>query len=167
MDGKAVCGMTCGWLAALFLGGPVEGFCQTSSSPPWASAAVVHDVPLREGVFRHSRYPAAWRAAQQSGRLILVYVTSTRCPHCVRMVEKTYRDEAVRASVAESFEAVYVDRATQPELVAKLGVQIFPTTVIVSPSNQVLDVMTGYVDAATFHQRLQAKLAANSATVTR
>jgi thioredoxin-related protein len=115
--------------------------------------------PLQHGVFRWTSYPAAWTAAQRSQRPILVFVTSSRCPHCVRMLSQTFKDADVQQTVVEGFETVYVDRSAHPELVAKLGVRLFPTTVLVGSNNKIMDVLEGYVDAAAFQRRLQPRLA--------
>ncbi|MCA9259869.1 MAG: thioredoxin fold domain-containing protein [Planctomycetales bacterium] len=122
------------------------------------------DRPLRHGVFRWTSYPAAWTAAQKTNRPILVYVSSAHCPYCVRMLSETYQSPRVKDTVVSSFETVYVDRQSQPELVAALGVRLFPTTVLVAPNNKVVDLMEGYVAADAFGRRLQTNLAAVSAT---
>jgi hypothetical protein len=122
---------------------------------------------LRHGVFKYSSYPAAWTSAQSSNRLILVFATSHNCPHCVRMINETFQATQVRSFVNDSFETVYVNRSEQPELATKLKLRWFPTTLVVAPNNQVLDVIEGYVDARTFSQRLQTTVAAHQATLKR
>jgi thiol-disulfide isomerase/thioredoxin len=118
---------------------------------------------LRHGIFKFSSYPAAWTSAQSSNRPILVFATSSNCPHCVRMVGETFRAPQVHRYVNDSFETVYVNRAEQPELAAKLKIRWYPTTLVVGPDNQVIDVIEGYVDAKTFAQRLQTSVAAHQA----
>jgi len=115
-------------------------------------------------LFRHSTYPAAWTAAQKSNRPILVYVSMPNCPHCVKMVKKTYERPEVGKLVSSSFESIYADRYTHAKLVQMLDVQWYPTTILVGPNNQVLDVIEGYVDSKTFQRRLQTGLAAASST---
>jgi hypothetical protein len=134
---------------------------------PAAPAAPNAPLRLRHGVFKYSSYPAAWTSAQSSNRLILVFATSANCPHCVRMVNETFQASPVHSFVNDSFETVYVSRSEQPELSAKLKVRWFPTTLVVAPNNQVLDVIEGYVDARTFAHRLQTTVAAHQATLKR
>lgn len=76
------------------------------------------------------------------------------------MLGETYRQPAVADWVNESFETVYVDRYEQPEMVGKLHLRRFPTTIVVSPDNKVIDVIEGYVDGSAFQARLQNSLAA-------
>lgn len=131
-------------------------------APP---AAPAKEAPLRHGVFRFTSYPAAWTEAQQSGRPILVYVTSQSCPHCSRMIGETYQASSVREFVRDSFETVLVDRTQQPGLAAALHVRWFPTTLVVGPDNKVIDVIEGYVDAGAFSRRLQTTLAAEGGEI--
>ncbi len=128
-----------------------------------ATNAAAPVVRLRHGVFKYSSYPAAWTSAQSTNRPILVFATSTNCPHCTRMVGETYRAPQVSRFLNDSFETVYVSRSEQPDLAAKLKIRLFPTTIVVGPNNQVLDVIEGYVDSKTFAQRLQTTMAAHAA----
>lgn len=128
-------------------------------APAAQSASAVGAPPLRHGVFRFQTYPAAWTAAQKSNRPILVYVSAPQCPYCVRMLAETFQSPNVRETVIASYETVYVDHQTSGELVAALGVKMFPTTVLVDPNNQVTDVMEGYVAADAFRRRIQTNLA--------
>ena len=147
----------------MLVGGIAAGLAMAATSvPDEAPPAAESSAPLRHGVFRFTSYPAAWTAAQKTGRPILVFVTSRSCPHCSRMLGETYQLAAVREFVTGSFETVEVDRTEQPELAAKLHVRWFPTTLVVAPDNKVVDVIEGYVDAASFSRRLQTTLAAQS-----
>lgn len=128
------------------------------------AAALEKQRPLRHGVFRFTSYPAAWTAAQKSNRPILVFATAPGCSHCVKMIGETYRQPKISQLLGDSFETVYVDRAEQPDLAAKLQVRWYPTTIVVSPNNEVLDVIEGYIDPATFAQRLRTSFAAHAAT---
>ena len=130
-------------------------------APRTASLTTAAKPLLRHGVFRFTSYPEAWTAAQDSNRPILVYATAPNCPHCMRMIGETYAAPQVKRLATGSFETVYVDRAEQPELAAKLKIRYFPTTIIVAPNNQVLDVIEVYVDAATLNQRLKTSFAAH------
>jgi thiol-disulfide isomerase/thioredoxin len=129
-----------------------------------APAPAARPVRLRHGVFKYSSYPAAWTSAQASNKPILVFATSTNCPHCVRMVGESFQAPQVGRFVNDSFETVYVSRNEQPEMAAKLRIRFFPTTIVVGPNNQVLDVIEGYVDANTLAQRLQSSMAMHRAT---
>lgn len=143
-----------------------EAKAQAVSATPVSASALAAPRPLRQGVFRFSTYPAAWTAAQETNRPILVYACSPSCPHCVKMLRETYKSQGVAEFVGSSFESVYIDRSEQPDMAAKLHLRIFPTTIVVSPNNQVIDVIEGYVDAQTLQRRLQTTLAAHQGDAT-
>lgn len=150
---------------ALAIGLSTAAWTCAEEAPRPASLTTAAKPLLRHGVFRFTSYPQAWTVAQESNRPILVYATAPNCPHCVRMVNETYAAPQVKRLATESFETVYVDRAEQPELAAKLKIRYFPTTIIVAPNNQVLDVIEGYVDAKTLNQRLQTSFAAHEKSI--
>ncbi len=134
---------------------------------PLDSAKIEAELPLlkkKKLLFQHSSYSAAWKAAQESNRPILVYVTMPGCPYCVKMLRQTYRLPEVGRLVSDSFETVYVSRRAHPKLVKKLHIKLYPTTVLVGVNNKVLDVIEGYVDAKTFRRRLQTGLASVATT---
>lgn len=173
------------WFAIVTLLGPVAICCADDVAPaskevtptveaaaetpaeqaPVAPAPVdPKDVPR----FKHASYPAAWTASQESNRPILVYVSMPQCPHCTMMLDKTYEQPEVDELVKGSFETLQASRYTHATLVSKLHIKWYPTTVIVSSNNKVLDMIEGYVDANTFKRRLQLGIAsANSDTQTR
>ncbi len=115
-------------------------------------------------LFQHTTYPAAWQAAQSSNRPILIYVGMPNCPHCVKMMQQTYHRPHVERMIAGSFETIKAGRDTHATLVQRLHIKWYPTTVLVSPNNKVLDVIEGFVDAQRFQQRLQTGLASAAPT---
>jgi len=119
-------------------------------------AGLRHQDPL----FRHVSYPVAWTAAQKSSRPLLLYVTMPGCPYCVKMVQNTLKNPEIQSLVADSFETVYVDRYAQAGLAAKLRVRYYPTTILVSTDNHVIDVIEGYMESRAFRLRLQTNLTA-------
>lgn len=133
------------------------------SSETSAQSAAAKDLPR----FKHASYPAAWTAAQESNRPILVYVSMPQCPHCTLMLDKTYEQPEVDELVKGSFETLQAGRYTHATLISKLHVRWYPTTVLVGPNNKVLDMIEGYVDANTFKRRLQLGIASAHAADTK
>jgi len=138
----------------------VAFLCQGVSFAETATVVSASVQKKKASLFRHRSYPAAWTAAQESNRPILIYVTMPQCPHCVKMIEQTFKRPAVGKLVSGSFETICADRYTHAKLVEKLQVKWYPTTVLVTPNNKVLDVIEGYVEPAKFKQQLQTGLAA-------
>ena len=111
-------------------------------------------------LFRHTSYPEAWTASQESNRPILLFVSMSGCHHCDKMMAESYHTPEMKKMISESFEPVYVTRKAHPKLVKSLKVRWYPTTVLVGPNNKVMDVIEGYVDTKTFRRRIQTGLAA-------
>ena len=138
-----------------------QGAQEEESKVPVEQAYAQHPDPL----FRHVSYPAAWNAAQKSNRPLLLFVTMSGCPYCVKMVQNTLKDPDIRSLVADSFETVYVDRSAQAKLVEKLNIRYYPTIILVSSNNRVLDVIEGYVEPKVFQHRMRTNLAAFQTTL--
>lgn len=105
-------------------------------------------------LFHHPTVEVAWKAAVARKRPLVVMFTSDHCPHCERMLKATYADPAIRQLLVDHAETVLAHAADNRELVQKLGVRGFPTSVIVSAEGQIVDVVEGYVDAPTFALRV-------------
>jgi hypothetical protein len=165
---------TARWVACATLISPAAICCAESAVPAEPAAAPevtteaaapaelidIKDVPR----FKHASYPAAWTAAQESNRPILVYVSMPQCPHCTLMLDKTYEQPEVDKLVKGSFETLQAGRYTHATLISKLHVRWYPSTVLVGPNNKVLDMIEGYVDANTFKRRLQMGIASASSS---
>lgn len=174
------------WFAFAALLSPAALCCADSPAPPSEAAPIAveaveivapADQPAAVVIeakdlprFKHDSYPAAWTAAQETNRPILVYVSMPQCPHCTKMLDETYEQAEVDEIVKGSFETLQVSRFTHATLISKLHVRWYPTTVLVGSNNKVLDMIEGYVDANTFKRRLQMGIASantNSDTQTR
>jgi thioredoxin-like negative regulator of GroEL len=70
------------------------------------------------------------------------------------MKTQTYEDAAVVGRIRQSYVAASINGPRQPDLARKLGVQVYPTTVILSPDARVLDSIRGYVPPAELQERL-------------
>lgn len=148
---------------------PVPTPCDSQSPCPSSeitavSIAPADNRPAEVPLFRHQSYPAAWTAAQESNKPILVYISMPNCPHCNRMLDRTFCDPAISALVKGSFETMQASRYTHTVLVEKLHVKWYPTTVLVGSNNKILDTIEGYVDTGTFKHRLQLGIAAATNT---
>ena len=104
----------------------------------------------------HSDPAKAHQLARQQNRPLLLLVTMDGCFYCTKMKQSTYQDAVVASEVADRFVAARIDAKGHRALVEKLGVEVYPTTVIVSPDYRVLDVIRGYVDSSRLRQRMTA-----------
>ncbi len=100
--------------------------------------------------------PAAWKSMRDEGRPMLLFVTMDGCHHCRRMEAQTYRDERVVGRIRSSFVAAAINGPRQPEVARRLGVRVYPTTLIISPEFRVLESIRGYVPPEELTARLAA-----------
>lgn len=100
----------------------------------------------KEPVFRHPNVDAAWQAAQDSRRPVLVFVSAADCFYCRKMYKETLsRPEIARAN-NQRFETAFVNKEDQPEVVEKLGIKAFPTTLVVNPDGTLRTALRGFVE---------------------
>jgi protein disulfide-isomerase len=117
------------------------------TSATWASAEELTPV------WRDDAY-AAWKASQESGRRLVLFITSENCPWCVSMERTTFADRAVQERLRSSFVAARVEAAREPELTRQLQIKAFPTTLVVDTKNRVVAAIPGYVEPRDFERRL-------------
>ncbi len=98
----------------------------------------------------------AWEVVDAQQVPMIVLVTRPGCPHCVRMKNGTLRDPRVVQEVNESFVALHVDQQTDPAFVRELGIKAFPTVLILSPDDQLIDRIKGHITADQARQRFTA-----------
>ena len=91
---------------------------------------------------------------KRENRPMLIYLTTTGCYYCKKMKKETYCNPEVAAEINKSFVPIELHKYQAKSLVKKLGIQTYPTTVVVSPKFKVLDRITGYLSAKKFKQRL-------------
>lgn len=118
------------------------------------------------GIHWHDEVQSAWKSMQSERRPILLFVTMDGCLHCRRMKAVTYEDGRVVERISQSFVAASINGQQQPEVARRLGVQVYPTTVIITPDARVVDSIRGYVSPAELDQRLAA-ISQRLASVTR
>jgi len=104
----------------------------------------------------HSDIDRAWEITQESKQSLLLFVTHPDCAYCTLMKKKTFQDDGVVADVSESFVSAAVDAQIWTRFVQRLGVRIYPSTVIISHDNKVLDRIGGYVEPLILRARLEA-----------
>jgi len=98
----------------------------------------------------------AWQSAQQDQRLMLLFITTQNCLYCRKMEHDTFASQKVVWGIQQSCVPVAVAAEKNEALVKKLRVNLYPTTVIISPSRGVVDYIVGYVGPDEFSRRLAA-----------
>lgn len=92
----------------------------------------------------HADLTAATRESKQDSKPLLVKVSTTWCGYCVKMQRETFNDAAVVNKVEKCFVPVAIDGDENQALIKRLGINTFPTTLIVSPEMKVLKKIVGF-----------------------
>ena len=108
-----------------------------------------------EGIAWQTDLDAARTESQQSNRPLMLFVTSSNCPYCVKMQNDTFRNPAVVAELNANFVPVKIDRGTHPALERKLAVRLYPTIVIIDDADVEIRRVTGFTAPASFVGMLQ------------
>lgn len=114
------------------------------------------DGPKSENIHWHGDIKTAWEASKKSGDPMLVYVTMQNCRFCTKMAQETLIDGRVEDEIQQGYVPVEVHREDAQELVKRLGVKAYPTTLIVLPSGKVYASAKGYVEAERFARSLKS-----------
>ena len=87
-------------------------------------------------------------------KLILLNISSERCPYCVKMKKDVFEDKKYRALIDKKF--VYVEMAYNNERIpAELNAKYLPTSYILMPKNlKVADEFVGYLKPDHFLELL-------------
>ena len=118
-----------------------------------------------KGLFTHATVQQAWKSAATNNKPLLVMFTSDNCIYCRKMMKETYRHPAIMRMLSENTETVVAHARDYRDLVKKLGVRGYPSTLLVSPQGEVLEFMEGFVDAQTFAARISPLLQKRTARV--
>jgi len=99
------------------------------------------------------------RVAKAQQRPMVLFISSDGCVYCDKMIATTFSDLQVRRTLGTRFVATAIKSTERPDLMRKLKVRSFPTTVLVTPKGEVIEQIVGYVEPEKFNKLL--------ATVTR
>lgn len=91
--------------------------------------------------------PAALDEAAAGKRPLVLMVGSAGCAWCTRLRDESAADPAARRALAETV-AVEVRAERHPGLVAALGIESFPTLVLVNRKGLITRLVRGYLPAA-------------------
>src|SRR5438105_1648255 len=108
-------------------------------SGPSAKTAEAAPPPIAWQAFA----PAAFEAARQGDKLVMVDVSIEECTACNYMLKHTYRDANVIRRIEASFVPVAVDADTRPDLGERWEAWGWPATIFLSPKGEQLYAIQG------------------------
>ncbi|MEM7316040.1 MAG: thioredoxin family protein [Planctomycetota bacterium] len=128
---------------------------KSSDTTDQAAASVLKKKITDIQPFTHKNLKSALEASKERKVPALVVVSMNNCHFCDKLQDKTLNDDSVRQMIAEKFESVVIKKENHEEWVSKKDVNIYPTTLVVSPNGEVLDHIKGFVKPADMRARLR------------
>ncbi|MDA1164737.1 MAG: thioredoxin family protein [Planctomycetota bacterium] len=93
--------------------------------------------------------------SEQTGKPMLITFTASWCTYCHKLINETFADQRVVSQINECFVPVILDADANEKAVELLGIEAFPSTVVISPELKVLGTITGFHRAAQMRQHLE------------
>lgn len=98
---------------------------------------------------------AAWKQAKESGRPLVMFITTDGCFFCDKMQKETFKDAVVAKELENGFVPVAVHARKNLALVQRMGIGAFPTTVIISKDAKIIAAMPGFVSGVQMRESLR------------
>ena len=111
----------------------------------WLLALSLFATPaLASEIHWHRDVNQAWAKSLKQKRPLLVVFTMPNCFYCTKLKKETLTDPTIADTVKTHFESVQIDGKKHPELMKKLGVEGYPTTLLITPAGEVAGRIEGY-----------------------
>ncbi len=109
-------------------------------------------------LFTQTSIEKVWQTATQKQQPMLVMFTSDNCRFCKKMLAETYGHPGIQQMLTGRTQTVLAHSDDYKSLIKRLGIRGYPTTVLISPKGDVLDLMQGYLPPKEFAQRVSPLL---------
>jgi thioredoxin-related protein len=135
-----------------------------------ASGAFGQQAPLPRGaaspqpLFTYDSVDEAWQEVKQSHRPLLLFASMSDCFYCEKMERETYSHPELSRSIRSLFVTAKMKKEADPELMKKLGVRAYPTTLVISPEGDLIARIEGFADPKKFVTAVRPALAKHAQT---
>ena len=121
------------------------GFASCKSTPKTTDTTAANSISWAST----ATLAEAKQSATEAGKPIFVDVSAVWCGYCKKMKKNVYTDTAVAQAMNAGFIPLALDgeKSDGAELVSTLGINGFPTLLILDAQGNVLKKNTGYLDA--------------------
>ena len=128
----------------------------------WVALAMLPGVSEAEKISWGNELPEACRAAMKLQRPVLVVFTMSDCHFCERMKAETLRDQDIISQINRGFVPVLINSDNSGKLaeqwVKALHVDVFPTTLMVTPKGKVVGRFNGYASPSEMQDKIDIAL---------
>lgn len=100
----------------------------------------------------------ALASAAQQRQPVLVFATMRGCRSCKVMHRESYKNDTVTKQLNRDFIPVWLDANQAGAALNRLGVQYYPTTLILSPQGKVIDKIEGYGSTSALERSMKDAL---------
>ena len=95
-----------------------------------------------------------FKAAGESGRPMVIFVTMDGCAYCTKMKKRTLGDPQVVSRLNDKTIPIYIHRSRNSEWVQRLRVKTFPTTLFLTPDGKIQDRVVGFMSVDSMQKRI-------------
>lgn len=118
-----------------------------------ASATAAGSGPVNEPRW-HEELESGWQASKETGRPMVIFITSKQCTFCDAMKENTLCDPTVRERLFRRFVPIQLRPDANNRVLSRIKVTTFPTILVAHPRGKVLAHRIGYQPVDRFHELL-------------
>ncbi len=115
------------------------------------------------GLFTQSSVEQGWKSAVAEQKTLVVMFKSSHCIYCTKMLSETFGNPAIQRMLASDTETVLAKAEDYRSLIQRMEIRGYPTTLLISPQGEVLDLVEGFLDARAFAKRISPILAKQQA----
>ncbi|MBB3209038.1 MULTISPECIES: thioredoxin family protein [Pirellulaceae] len=139
-------------LASVFFLSPLAN--ARAEMPAPASELTSSRAVSADGLQWHDSLESGWKEAKETGRPMVIFITSEQCVYCDAMKRDTLCDESVRKRLVSRFVPIRLRPGTNNQVLSRIRISAYPTTLVAHPKGKVMTHRIGYQPVAKFHEML-------------
>lgn len=89
-------------------------------------------------------FASGWSLSKQTGRPMVIYITSDQCRYCDLMKRNTWSAPQIAKRISGSFVGIRLNPRDHADVLARIKVPAYPMTLVALPEGKVIDHVVGY-----------------------